>query len=80
MMMTTDETIPSPSVSPAAARMRLHRRRRRRGLSCVTLQLHVAEIDALVGKGILPQERRHDPISLQIAVHELISRALEDVA
>jgi hypothetical protein len=45
--------------SPAAARMRLHRDRR--GLRCLTIELREMEIDALIGKGLLKSETRHEP-------------------
>jgi hypothetical protein len=35
--------------SAAAERMRLHRERRRHGLQCLMIELHVTEIEALVG-------------------------------
>ena len=45
----------------AAERMRGYRARRRNGLHYVRILLHETEIDSLIGKGFLEQERRHDP-------------------
>ncbi len=52
-----------------AARMRLHRHRRRQGIRCVTIELHEVEVEALVRKGWLKTEMRHDPAALIEALH-----------
>jgi hypothetical protein len=53
--------------SAAAAQMRLHRRRQR--IRCVTIQLHQAEVEALVRKGWLKAEMRNHPAALVEALH-----------
>jgi hypothetical protein len=47
--------------SPAANRMRLLRLRRRENLRCVTIELRVTEIDALIRKGLLTDVTRNEP-------------------
>ena len=44
-----------------AERMRVYRTRRQNGLRCVRILLHETEVDALIHKGFLKRERRHDP-------------------
>ena len=57
--MSTDATsLPARSSPSAAERMRLHRKRRRGGLQYVRVVLHVTDIDALIRKGSLKDERR----------------------
>jgi hypothetical protein len=75
-MMTTNETITSPPISPSALRMRLHRKRRLRGMTSLTVWLHVTEIDGLVRKGLLRQERRNEKEALRGAIYEVLARAL----
>jgi hypothetical protein len=62
--------------SLAAARMRLHRDRRRRGLRCLTIELRETEIDALIGKGLLTSETRHDPGAICDAIYLHFERTL----
>lgn len=50
--------------SMAAVRMRLHRHRRRLRIRCVSIELHEAEVEALVRKGWLKAEMRNHPASL----------------
>jgi hypothetical protein len=57
------------SGSTAAARMRLLRHRRRQRIRCVTIQLHEAEVEALVRKGWLKAEMRNHPAALVEALH-----------
>jgi hypothetical protein len=63
--MVTRTSKPS---STAAERMRMHRERRRNGLSCVNVLLHETEIDSLIHKGFLKQQRRHNPTAVKIAI------------
>jgi hypothetical protein len=65
---------------PAAERMRAHRTRRRNGLRCVRILLHETEIDALIEKGFLKQERRHHPDAVQDAIDGFICSALGGAA
>ena len=65
---------------PAAERMRAHRKRRRNGLRCVRILLHETEIDSLIEKGILKQERRHDSDAVQDAIDVFICSELGGAA
>jgi hypothetical protein len=60
----------------AAERMRLHRERRRQGLRCLMIELHVTEIDSLVGLGLLKAEMRDDPGEVSVALYEHLNRTL----
>jgi hypothetical protein len=62
--------------SPAAERMRLHRERRRTGLRCLTIELRVTEIDALVRNGFLKADARNDLRSIEMALYEFLERKL----
>ena len=61
---------------PAAERMRRFRTRRRNGLCSVRVLLHVTEIDALVDKGFLKPERRHDHDAVESAMGSFVCDAL----
>jgi hypothetical protein len=62
--------------SPAAERMRLHRERRRQGLRCLIVELREAEIEALVGMGLLKNQTRDDPEAVSEALYEHLDRTL----
>jgi hypothetical protein len=62
--------------SAAAERMRLHRERRRQGLRCLRIELHVTEIEALVGLGLLKAEMGDDPGEVSVALYEHLNRTL----
>ncbi len=62
--------------SPAAERMRLHRERRRQGLRCLMIELHVTEIEALVGTGLLKAEMREDSEAVCVALYKHLNRTL----
>jgi hypothetical protein len=62
--------------SPAAERMRRHRERRRDGLRCLTIELRVTEIDALVRNGFLKADARDDLCSIEMALYEFFERTL----
>ena len=64
----------------AAERMRAYRERRRNGLRCMRILLHETEIDALIEKGFLKQERRHHSDAVQDAIDCFICSALGDAA
>jgi hypothetical protein len=67
----------APEVRSAAAeRMRLHRERRRQGLRCLMIELHVTEIEALVGMGLLRAEMRDDGEEVSAALYEHLNRTL----
>jgi len=59
----------------AAERMRRFRTRRRGGLCSVRVLLHVTEIDALVDRGFLKPERRHDQDAVESAINSFICYA-----
>jgi hypothetical protein len=56
--------------------MRRHRERRRDGLRCVTIDLRETEIDALARNGFLKPVARNDLRSIEMALYELLERAL----
>jgi hypothetical protein len=60
--------------------MRLHRERRRKGLRCVTIELRETEIHALIKKGLLAAENRHDYDSVQAALYAFLDRALRELS
>ena len=68
------------SPTPAAERMRRHRERRREGMRCLTVELHETEIDALVQRGLLKEETRHDHNAIADALYDHLERTLDPVA
>ena len=60
----------------AAERMRVYRTRRRNGLRSVRVLLHETEIDVLIEKGFLKQERRHRHAAVEDALNGFICDAL----
>jgi hypothetical protein len=62
--------------SSVAERVRIHRKRNRNGLRSVRVLLHENEIDSLVLKGYLKQERRHLPDAVQDAINTFICHRL----
>jgi DNA-binding IscR family transcriptional regulator len=52
----------------AAERMRRLRTRQRNGLRYMRILLHETEIDSLINRGFLKEERRHDPDAVQQAM------------
>ena len=67
---------PTPSPSQAAERMRVHRERRRQGLRCLMIELHVTEIEALVGMGLLEAELRDNSEAVSVALYDHLNRTL----
>jgi hypothetical protein len=65
-----------PSPSAAARRMQLHRLRRQRKLRCLTIELRVTEVGALVQRGYLNPERQNDLKAIRSALHCILDRAL----
>jgi len=63
----------------AAERMRRHRQRRRDGLRCFMIELRETEIDALIRKGLLAGENRHDYDSVQLALYAFLDHALGEL-
>ena len=76
--MTTNQPNTAPVThSPAAERMRRHRERRRDGLRCLTIELRVTEIDALVRNGFLKADARNDPDAIRDALYSHLDRTLD---
>ena len=65
---TADTEKPPPSA--AARRMRRHRERRRKGLRCVSIELHEAEINQFIRRRRLAAEDREDPEALRRTLRE----------
>jgi hypothetical protein len=65
---------PMPSLT--AERMRRHRHRQCIGLRCVTIELHVIEIEALIRKGLLSWEMRNDRSAIINALYAFFEQAL----
>ena len=67
------------STTPAAERMRRHRERRREGLCCLFVELRDTEIDALMRKGLLKPETRHDQNAIADALYDYLERTLDSL-
>ena len=76
VMEATQTTEEASSRSPAANRMQLHRLRRRSGLRCLTVELRVTEIDALIRKGLLTEVTRNDQGAILAALYAHLDRTL----
>jgi hypothetical protein len=63
--------------SAAALRMRRHRERRQHGLRCMTIELRETEIDALIRRGLLRDDARHDPQAVKKAFYGFLDRTLD---
>jgi hypothetical protein len=78
--MTAIPPTTGPATHNAAAeRMRRHRQRRRDGLRCFMIELRETEIDALMRKGLLGAENRHDYESVQSALYVFLDHALGEL-
>ena len=64
----------SPSRTAAAERMRRHRIRQRNGLRWLAIELRETEIDALIRKGLLQQELRHDSVAVGHALYSFLDQ------
>jgi hypothetical protein len=62
--------------SPAAKRMRRHRERRQKGLRCLTIELRVTEIEALIRQGLLQMEMRNSPRHIRQALYAYLDNTL----
>jgi hypothetical protein len=60
----------------AAERMRQYRIRRQMGLHCITVLLNENDIDVLIGKGFLPEDRRRNHRALEHALCCFLCQAL----
>jgi hypothetical protein len=78
-MTAMPPTTETATRTAAAERMRRHRQRRRDGLRCLMIELRETEVNALIKKGLLAAESRHDYDSLQLAFYEFLDRALGEV-
>jgi hypothetical protein len=67
----------SATLSPAAARMRRHRERRRDGLRCLTVEIRESELDALVLRGLLPEDSRNDRNAVLQALYSFLEQELD---
>ena len=76
MEAATQTTEEATSRSPAANRMHLHRLRRRNGLRCVTVELRVTEIEALIRKGLLNNVTRNEPRAVIEALYVHLDKTL----
>ena len=56
--------------------MRLHRARKSAGLRCLTLEVRETEIVALIRKGLLRPDSRHDDKAIRSAFYSLLDRHL----
>ncbi len=65
----------SPSL--AAERMRRYRERRRDGMCCLRIELRDTEVGALVRKGLLKPETRHDQNAIADALYNFLERTLD---
>ena len=82
--MTEEVTTPpagrartSAAPSAAAARMRRHQERRRQGLLWLAIEVRETEVDALVLRGLLAAESRHDCYAVREALYQFLERQLE---
>jgi hypothetical protein len=71
---------PHARPSTTAERMRRYRKRRRRGIRCVSVQIHVTEIDALIRKKYLDQQSRDDMKAVEYAIRTVVLDALANEA
>ena len=62
--------------SAGAVRMARHRDRRRKGLRCVTIELHEAEIDVLIRRGRLAPDSRGDLGAVKRALYSFLDDML----
>ena len=53
-----------------------HRERRREGMRCLWVELHEAELDVLVRKGLLEPQLRHDENAIADALYAHLERTL----
>jgi hypothetical protein len=68
------ETAPATKLTPLspAKRMRLTRERRKKGLFCLTLELRISEVDALVRCGRLKPEQRASHSAIKKAIYSIL--------
>ncbi len=68
------QAAPAPKLTPLtpAERMRRSRERRKMGLFCLTLELRMSEVDALVRCSRLKPEERTSPPAIKNAVYSVL--------
>ncbi|MET3841822.1 hypothetical protein [Bradyrhizobium sp. OAE829] len=64
------------TINSSADRMRRHRQRRRDGLRCLTIELRETEIEVLIGKQLLRECDRDDPVAIIKALYEFLDHGL----
>ena len=64
------------NTSPAAERMRRHRQRRQKGLTCLTVELRLTEVDALISRNLLAGDDRGDCGKVREALYRFLDSAL----
>jgi hypothetical protein len=68
--------VESIAQSPSAERMRLYRERKKNGMRCLMIELRETEIDALIRKGFLKADTRHDTSEIIDALYAYFDREL----
>jgi hypothetical protein len=76
-MSEPSNSVIARATSAAALRMRRHRERRRAGLRCVTIELRATEIGALIRRGFLKEDGRHDHRAVKRAFYGFLDRTLD---
>jgi hypothetical protein len=74
-MISSTEPLSQPP-SRGAARMARHRRRRKKGFRCLMVELHEAEIEALIKRQQLGPENRNDPGAVKAALYKFLEDTL----
>jgi hypothetical protein len=65
---------PKPQRSPSAIRMARLRARREFGYRCLLIEIHAADVDALVRRGLVNRLRRDDPAAVKAAIEAVLER------
>jgi hypothetical protein len=63
----------------AAERMRRYRQRKRDGLIALNVEMRLTEVQALVEKGLLKAEARHNAGDILLALYRFLDANLEPV-
>ena len=74
--MRIGPTTPPKARSAAAERMRAYRERRKAGLCCLTIELHVKDIDELVRRKFLDADARNNPNAILSALYRHLDDTL----
>lgn len=66
-----------PKISSSALRMRRTRERRLNGIAgCITVEIKQAEIDELIRRGLVPEEKRRDYEAVLGGLYHHLDRTL----